>query len=208
MVQLDASRWRGMIATALADVKQRADEFSELDAKSGDGDHGTAIVAALTAIAGAGQDDMELSVLLTEMAMAAMTKSSGSTSTLIGALLLGMSEGVDSSQLDAEQTAAMFAAGLAGVRQQTKADVGDRTMMDALIPAVEAMQAHSSEGLASMFAAASSAATAGAEKTAKLVARFGRARNLGDRVLGHMDPGAVSMACIVGAMARACAAPE
>ena len=205
MNQLDVACWRSMIAAALADVKQRADEFSALDAVSGDGDHGTAIVAALTAIADVSQHDTDLPTMLGEMAMAAMGRACGSTSTLIGALFLGMSDGVATSELDARATADMFASGLSSVQRQTKAGVGDRTMMDALIPAVEALQVHCVDGLQSMFAAAATAAADGAEQTKDLVAHFGRARNLGDRVLGHEDPGAASMACIFQAFAHSCA---
>ena len=172
MNQLDVARWRAMIAAALVDVKQRADEFSALDAVSGDGDHGTAIVAALTAIADASQKDADLQAMLSEMAMAAMGQACGSTSTLIGALFLGMSDGVETSELDARATADMFASGLSSVQRQTKAGVGDRTMMDALIPAVEALQAHCADGLQPMFEAAAAAAAEGAERTKDLVARL------------------------------------
>ena len=199
---LDVARWRIMIATALADVTERADEFSALDAAAGDGDHGTAIVAALTAIAGESHKDTAFQQMLSDMAMAAMGRACGSTSTLIGSLFLGMSDGVETSELDARATAAMFAAGLSSVQQQTKAAVGDRTMMDALIPAVEAMQANCADGLQPMFEVAATAAAEGADRTKNLVARFGRARNLGDRVLGHVDAGAASMACIFNAFAR------
>ena len=113
--------------------------------------------------------------MLSEMAMAAMGQACGSTSTLIGALFLGMSDGVETSELDARATADMFASGLANVQRQTKAGVGDRTMMDALIPAVEALQAHCADGLQPMFAAAAAAAAEGAEQTKDLVAQFGRA---------------------------------
>ena len=204
MSQLTVARWQKLMATALADVSARANEFSALDAVAGDGDHGTAIVAALSAANRVAQQGTELKKMLGEMGFAAMSEASGSTSTLIGAWFMGMSMGVSAPELDGPATAAMFAAGLANVRQQTKANVGDRTMMDALIPAVAALQANADRGLPAMFAAAAAAAAEGTEQTKQFVARFGRARNLGERVLGHADAGASSMTCIFAAFARGC----
>lgn len=202
MSELTCVRFKTMLAAAVADVGQRADEFSALDAATGDGDHGTAIVGALAAAHGAAPPEAPLKSTLNDMAFAAMSQSCGSTSTLIGAWLMGMSDGIQQEPLDAPATAAMFAAGLAGVQLQTKADLGDKTLLDALIPATAAMQAHTSGCIAEMLAAAAAAAAQGAAGTTQMIARFGRARNLGDRTLGHADPGAMSMACILGAFAR------
>ncbi len=192
-----------MIAAALAAVTEHSDELSALDAATGDGDHGTAICQAMNAINRSVQKGTELKQVLGDMGFAAMTESCGSTSTLIGALFLGMSDGVDSDELSPAGVAAMFAAGLANVRQQTKADLGGKTMMDALIPAVTALEENQSEGLVPMFGKAAEAAADGAEKTVAMVASFGRARNLGERVIGHADAGATSMAYIFKAFADA-----
>jgi dihydroxyacetone kinase-like protein len=199
---LNCERLKCMSAAALAAAAERADEFSRLDAVTGDGDHGTAIVSALTAVDRVAQTGTDLKKTLGDMGFAAMCESCGSTSTLIGALFLGMSDGVDTPELDAPATAAMFAAGLANVQKQTKAAVGDKTIMDALIPAVQAMQNGAADGIPAMLDAAAEAAAAGAEQTKGMVARFGRARNLGDRVVGHADAGATSMACMFDAFAR------
>ena len=203
MTSLDCKQLGRMTAAALAAVKLRADEFSSLDAVTGDGDHGTAIVSALSAVDRVAREGTELKKMLGDMGFAAMCESCGSTSTLVGALFLGMGDGVDSEELDAPGTAAMFASGLANVRQQTKATVGDKTMMDALIPAVAAMQSNTDAGIPAMLASAAQAAADGAENTKDLVARFGRAKNLGDRVVGHLDAGAVSTACIFSAFSQA-----
>jgi dihydroxyacetone kinase-like protein len=202
MSMLTVDTFKAMTAAALTAVVEQADRFSALDAVTGDGDHGTAIVTALTAVDRVARDGSNLKAMLGDMGFAAMSEACGSTSTLIGALLLGMSDGVEADALDAPATAAMFAAGLASVQKQTKASVGDKTMMDALIPAVEAMQAHQDAGMAAMLQAAAIAAAEGAEKTTDMIARFGRARNLGERVVGHADAGATSMACIFDAFAR------
>jgi phosphoenolpyruvate---glycerone phosphotransferase subunit DhaL len=199
---LNSEQFRALMDDALAAVRARAEEFSSLDAAIGDGDHGTAIVSALAAASGAAGSATDLKTMLNAMGFGAMSESCGSTSTLIGAWLMGMSDGVQTEALDASQVAAMFAAGLANVSRQTKAQVGDKTMLDALIPATNALQTNVDRGIGGMFSAAADAAAAGAANTEQLVARFGRARNLGERTLGHADPGAMSMACIFRAFAR------
>jgi len=192
---------RKMIAAALAAVTEHSEELSALDAATGDGDHGTAICQAMAAVNRSVQQGTELKQTLNDMGFAAMTESCGSTSTLIGALFLGMGDGVDGNELSPDQVAVMFAAGLANVRQQTKADMGGKTLMDALIPAVACLEETHSEGLGSMFEKAADAAAEGAGKTVAMVAKFGRARNLGDRVIGHADAGATSMAYMFKAFA-------
>lgn len=200
-----------MIRRALADVTARAGEFSELDAVIGDGDHGEAIVTALNAIARvAGADDAagkDFKVLLADMGFGVMLETSGSTSTLLGGLLLGMSDGVPekAKELDAAQVKAMFSGGLAGVQKNTKAMPGDKTMMDALYPAVTAMQECASDDIVAVLKAGAEAAQKGAEATVQMKANFGRARNYGEKSVGHADSGASSWACMFGAFAAAVA---
>ncbi len=198
-----------MIRRALADVTARAGEFSELDAVIGDGDHGEAIVTALNAIARvAGADDAagkDFKVLLADMGFGVMLETSGSTSTLLGGLLLGMSDGVPekAKELDAAQVKAMFRGGLKGVQKNTKAMPGDKTMMDALYPAVMAMQECASDDIVTVLQAGAEAAQKGAEATVQMKANFGRARNYGEKSVGHADSGASSWACMFGAFAAA-----
>ena len=123
---------------------------------------------------------------------------SGSTSSLYGTLFEGMADAVDAgkTELSASELADLFAAGLEELGFATKAKVGDKTFMDALIPAVEALKAHAAEGEAAMFAAAAAAAKAGSEATAQMQAKFGRAKNLGARSIGPIDAGSASNADI------------
>ncbi len=176
--------------------------FSELDAATGgDGDHGTAIVAALNAIVHAEGDDFK--GYITDMAEKLETEASGSTSSLYGAWCEGMAEAVaaGATELDADAIAEMFEGGWDEICCVTKARQGDKTMMDALQPATEALLAAKGEGEAAMFAAAAKAAKEGSDATANLQARFGRARNLGERSIGAIDAGSASMATIFAAFA-------
>lgn len=203
MKNLRISDFQKMLQTALRNIEARADEFSKLDAVIGDGDHGTAIVAALGAAVEAGDNGTdEFKPMLNDMGFNIMLKTSGSTSTLLGGFFLGMSDAVDDTTLDAEQVKKMFAGGLAGVRKQTKAQVGDKTMMDALVPAVEAIEASTSDDIAEILAAGAEAAAKGAEATVAMKANFGRARNYGEKSVGHADSGASSWACMFESFAQ------
>ncbi|HKJ77970.1 MAG TPA: DAK2 domain-containing protein [Prolixibacteraceae bacterium] len=194
--------FKKMFDIAYSEVKANEQYFSELDAQTGDGDHGTAIVTALNAINNSMKQASDLKMMFTDAGFAAMSEASGSTSTLLGSWLMGMYDGVNGDEIDAKGVAIIFRAGLANMQKQTKATVGDKTLMDALVPAVEALERNLDAGIESMFAAATLAAEEGAEKTKALVAKYGRARNLRENVIGFMDPGAASMACIWGAFEK------
>lgn len=184
MTQLTIDNFKTMLTTALANIKAREDEFSKLDAVIGDGDHGQAIVTAMSAIVATAEKGTEFKTMLNDMGFDVMLQVSGSTSTLLGAFFLGMSDHVSGTQLDAAAVKAMFAGGLTNVQKQTKAQKGDKTMMDALIPAVEAIQNCPSDDIKELINAGAEAALAGAQSTIELKANFGRARNYGERLYG------------------------
>lgn len=203
MKQLTIEAFKAMLDNALKQIKAREDEFSKLDAVIGDGDHGTAIVTALSAIHRIAQNGTEFKAMLGDMGMGVMLEVSGSTSTLLGAFFLGMSDHAAGTELDAAGVKAMFAGGLANVQQQTKAQRGDKTMMDALIPAVEAIEASDSDNIKEILTAGAAAALKGAEETIPMKANFGRARNYGERSIGYADSGATSWSCMFAAFAEA-----
>ena len=190
-------QFRQVWAKAAAKTQAREKDYSALDAAAGgDGDHGEAIVAATKALAAAEGNDFKS--LLESMVAHLESDVSGSTSSLYGTLFEGMADAVDAgkTELSAPELADLFAAGLEELGFATKAKVGDKTFMDALIPAVEALKAHAAEGEAAMFAAAAAAAKAGSEATAQMQAKFGRAKNLGARSIGPIDAGSASNADI------------
>ena len=190
-------QFRQVWTKAAAKTAAREKDYSALDAAAGgDGDHGEAIVAATKALAAAEGNDFKS--LLESMVAHLESDVSGSTSSLYGTLFEGMADAVDAgkTELSAPALADLFAAGLEELGFATKAKVGDKTFMDALIPAVEALKAHAAEGEAAMFAAAAAAAKAGSEATAQMQAKFGRAKNLGARSIGPIDAGSASNADI------------
>jgi dihydroxyacetone kinase-like protein len=184
-------------------------ELVELDRAIGDGDHGenmnrgfTAIVSSLDALA----PDTPAAALK----MAATTlisKVGGAAGPLYGTAFLRASTAIGGvSELDAAAVAAGLRAALDGVQARGKAVEGDKTMVDALIPAVAAAeQVAATEGadIAAVLTAAADAAAKGAESTVDLVARKGRASYLGERSVGHLDPGARSTSLLLGALAKA-----
>jgi len=199
-----------MLLGAAGQIRAHHEQLSKLDSAIGDGDHGTAMMKAADAMerAVAAAADRPLKTLLTDTGWGMMGTDSGSTGPLLGSLFMGMSEAVgDSDQLDGPALADVFAGGLAGLCKQTRAQVGDKTMMDALVPAVEALRvaADGSASVAEALRRAAEAARQGAEATAEMQAAFGRAKNLGERTLGHVDPGATSMAYLFAGFAEAAA---
>lgn len=203
MDKLTVDDFKKMLRNALTCITERADEFSQLDAVLGDGDHGTAIVQAMSALVTTADKGTEFKAMLNDMSFNLMLEISGSTSTLLGGFFLGMSDHAEGSELDAAGVKAMFAGGLAGVKKQTKAQLGDKTMMDALIPAVEAIQSVESEDVKAILEAGAQAALQGAKATVDMKANFGRARNYGERSIGYADSGASSWSCMFDAFAKA-----
>lgn len=194
-----------MLQAALSSVENQRAMLNQLDAATGDGDHGTAILSAMKAATAATLKEGTLKTTLETIGWDVMTNTSGSTSALTGSFFTGMANVVSGEELDSVQTITMFESGLANVRTSSRADVGDKTLMDALIPAIAAMTALKEQSplLADLFAAAAEAAQKGADSTADLVAKFGRAKNLGERSRGSLDAGAVSTALIYRAYAEA-----
>ena len=194
-----------MLQAALSAVENHQPMLNQLDAAIGDGDHGTAIVSAMKAATAAALEMGTLKSTLETIAWEVMSNTSGSTSALTGSFFIGMANAVSDEELDSVQTITMFESGLANVRTSSRANVGDKTLMDALIPAIAAMTAlkEQSPTLAELFAAAAEAAQKGADSTENLAAKYGRAKNLGERSRGTLDAGAVSTALIYRAYAGA-----
>lgn len=203
--KLSVEDFKAMLGHALEKIKAREEEFSQLDAVTGDGDHGQAIVTAMSVVCEGATAGTEFKSMLNDMGFNLMMQVSGSTSTLLGAFFLGMSDNASGEELDAEGVKRMFRGGLENVMKQTKARPGDKTMMDALVPAVEAMQACASEDVAEVLRCGGEAAVAGARSTVDMKANFGRARNYGERSIGYADSGAMSWSCMFEAFGEAVA---
>ena len=190
----------GMLSAAADQIRKNHEMLSKLDSAVGDGDHGTTILRAMEAVSKTVSErpGADLKTLFSAIAWAVMSCDGGSTGPLLGSFFMGMSDGAAGrGELDCAALASVFEAGVVKLQKQSRAQVGDKTMMDAFLPALAALKsADSARGIKAALEQAAAAAAKGAEATRNMKAKFGRARNLGDRVLGHTDPGAVSVSLI------------
>ena len=199
-----ACRW---IELAAADVAEQRDYLVDLDRAIGDGDHGEnmdrGFKAAVEAL-GQGQPGSVAEVLKT-VAKTLMSTVGGAAGPLYGTAFLRASKAAGDGNLDGAGVAAVIAGALDGIQARGKATTGEKTMVDAWTPALEAARAAAESGSdpAAVFEAAAAAAEAGAAATEPLRATKGRASYLGERSIGHLDPGAVSTSLILRAAVRA-----
>jgi phosphoenolpyruvate---glycerone phosphotransferase subunit DhaL len=182
-------------------------QLTELDSAIGDADHGINMARGMTAAIDKldGHEPSHANELFKIVAMALVTSVGGASGPLYGTFFLRFAGAAGpATELDIEALAMAMDAGLTGIMERGKAEPGDKTMVDALSPAVDAMEAviKSSGDLATAVTSARDAAAAGRDATVPLVARKGRASYLGERSAGHMDPGAASMSLLFDALAE------
>lgn len=203
---MDGRQWKAIIQAMAGAVNGQSEYLSSLDATVGDGDHGVNLARALHEAAQqvADLEDPTPAAVLRATGRAVLNTMGGVSGALFGSFFLGGSRALPAkAALTLYDLAAMFAAGLAEVQQRGKAQPGDKTMVDALAPAVAALQtaAEANLPLKEALLRAAEAARGGAEATRDMVARYGRARFLGERSLGYQDAGATSMAVMLAALA-------
>jgi phosphoenolpyruvate---glycerone phosphotransferase subunit DhaL len=191
------------VRAVVATVHEHNVELTTLDRAIGDGDHGTNLDRGFTAVLAkldADEPDTPGGVLKL-VATTLISTVGGASGPLYGTAFLRAATAVgDATELDAAAVAAALTAARDGVVARGKAELEDKTMVDALTPAVEAA---TGDSIAALLAAAADAAEQGAAATEPLVARKGRASYLGERSAGHVDPGARSTAYVLRALATA-----
>jgi dihydroxyacetone kinase-like protein len=190
-------------------VVEHRDELTTLDSAIGDADHGTnmdrGMSAAVAALEAAPPADP--AALLKQVGMTLVSKVGGASGPLYGTFFLRMAGALGTGPADDETFGRALRAGLDGVVARGKAEPGDKTMLDALVPACDALDAALAAGqpLDQALAAAAEAARKGRDATVPLIARKGRASYLGERSAGHQDPGATSTALLLDAAVSALA---
>ena len=206
-MSLDAAWARRWIELAAADIAEQRDYLVDLDRAIGDGDHGEnmdrGFKAAVEAL-GPAQPASVAEVLKT-VAKTLMSTVGGAAGPLYGTAFLRASKAAGDGDLDGAGVAAVIAGALDGIQARGKATTGEKTMVDAWTPALEAARAAAESGSdpAAVLEAAATAAEAGAAATEPMRATKGRASYLGERSIGHLDPGAVSTSLILRAAVRA-----
>lgn len=198
----------GWIRTFAELVAEHKDTLSDLDSAIGDGDHGAnmdrGMRAAVAALDEAAPDTAK--ALFSKLGMTVVSTVGGASGPLFGTMFLRIGSALgDSTELSLAQLAAGLRAGLDGIVARGKAEPGDKTMLDALAPAVAALESAAAEstGKAEALRRAVSAAEEGRDATIPMLARKGRASYLGERSVGHQDPGATTVALLLTAALRA-----
>ena len=206
-MSLDAAWARRWIELAAADVAEQRDYLVDLDRAIGDGDHGENMDRGFKAAVEALEQAQPGSVaeVLKMVAKTLMSTVGGAAGPLYGTAFLRASKAAGDGDLDGAGVAAVIAGALDGIQARGKATTGEKTMVDAWTPALEAARAAAESGSdpAAVLEAAATAAEAGAAATEPLRATKGRASYLGERSIGHLDPGAVSTSLILRAAVRA-----
>jgi dihydroxyacetone kinase-like protein len=201
------SEMRRMFAAAAKQIRQEQAMLSQLDCIGGDGDHGTTMVRAMEQLEDAmrADDAKPLNARLKDAGWSVLSVDGGASSAILGTFIAGMGDAEMGQQSDCKHLAVSFAAGLHAVQKQTKAMPGDKTMMDALVPAVQAFAAAASSGesIANAMEYAAEAARRGADTTKDMIARYGRAKFLGEKTRGSPDAGATSVALIFAGFSAA-----
>ena len=206
-MSLDAAWARRWIESSAADIAEQRDYLVDLDRAIGDGDHGENMDRGFKAAVEALEQAQPGSVaeVLKTVAKTLMSTVGGAAGPLYGTAFLRASKAAGDGDLDGAGVAAGIAGALDGIQARGKATTGEKTMVDAWTPALEAARAAAESGSdpAAVFEAAAAAAEAGAAATEPLRATKGRASYLGERSIGHLDPGAVSTSLILRAAVRA-----
>ena len=206
-MSLDAAWALRWIELAAEDIAEQRDYLVDLDRAIGDGDHGEnmdrGFKAAVEAL-GQAQPASVAEVLKT-VAKTLMSTVGGAAGPLYGTAFLRASKAAGDGELDGAGVAAVIAGALDGIQARGKATTGEKTMVDAWTPALEAARAAAESGSdpAAVLEAAATAAESGAAATEPMRATKGRASYLGERSIGHLDPGAVSTSLILRAAVRA-----
>ena len=201
MSEIGSDELAAMVVAVANSIADNREQLNRLDAALGDGDHGTSISAAfglavnsIDALQQPGPNEIWLAT-----AKALMNGMGGASGALFGTLFLkGVNAIRGKDRLSKADVDELWQAGLAGVKARGKAEIGEKTMVDALEPAVMAFTERAN--FAEAWQAAAKAASDGAASTKKLVARQGRAKYLGERGIGHQDPGATTIALMFEAL--------
>ncbi len=198
------------IDAAVAAIREQAAHLTELDRAIGDGDHGINMQRGFDAVAEARDEicGLPLPDALHKIGMTLVMKIGGAAGPLYGSLFMAMGKAAPESLGGVAEAAMALQAGVNGVKQRGKSQAGEKTMLDVLVPVTEALEAAAAEGAAPdmLLALLREAADKGLESTRGMLATKGRASFLGERSIGHIDPGARSSQILVNCVCDIAAA--
>ncbi len=190
-----------MLGAAISAIRENADALTELDRAIGDGDHGINMKRGFTAIETekAAVAAMALPQALQKAGMTLVMKVGGASGPLFGSYFMAVGKAMPPCPLTAADVAEALMAGALAVQQRGKSAPGEKTMLDVLVPVADAARAAAQAGIPTneLLTAVCAAAETGLESTRDMLATKGRASYLGERSVGHLDPGAQSSLILV-----------
>ncbi|MGB8888464.1 MAG: dihydroxyacetone kinase subunit DhaL [Candidatus Korobacteraceae bacterium] len=209
MENLELQNARSWIEAAALLISENASLLTELDTAIGDGDHGENMMRGFKAIGkkleAPGTPPSDLSGLFKLVGMTLLSSVGGAAGPLYGGFFLALSKAsAGKEKLNKTEVGQVLGEGLADIQRRGKAQLGDKTMVDSLTPALEAFRAFPDGDLSGALVAAAEQAHQSAEATIPLLARKGRASYLAERSIGHQDPGATSAWLLLKALAETC----
>lgn len=186
-------------------IADNADEVTALDQDIGDGDHVYNLQRGLDALNGisSGLASMEWAAAFQKIGMTLMSTVGGASGSLYGSFFITMSKSAKDKTMDYQVFAAAYLEGVESIKKRGKADVGEKTMLDVLVPVAQALQADSGDDLDVVFGKVNQVAAQGVEATRDMLATKGRASFLGERTIGHIDAGAKTAQLMIQAITGA-----
>ena len=205
LVSLSSEQTRLLLIRALQSLAGKADYLNELDRALGDGDHGTTLARGVKSAVRDLESMQPLNVneVFIVVGKGMMKSMGGASGVLYGVLFRAAQDAPPTVDLDCRAFREFLNFGLRQLKLKTKAEVGDKTMLDALVPAILALDRCRTDLLSEALHVAAAAAEQGAQSTVGLLPKFGRAKTLGERAAAAQDPGATSMALLLRGLAEA-----
>ena len=186
-------------------INAHVDEVAELDRAIGDGDHVVNLQRGLDALQDINMDlsAMDWSTVFMKIGMTLMSTMGGASGSLFGTLFINMSKAAKEQEINLASFAAIFSQGVESVKQRGKADLGEKTMLDTLIPVANSLQesVNTNDSLNTALEKAKLVAVQGMQSTKDMIATKGRASFLGERAIGHIDAGARTSQLMICAIA-------
>ena len=203
-MSISPSQFPQLISAITHIINTHADEVTELDQAIGDGDHVFNLQRGLTALDQAKQEISELAwpAAWQKIGMVLMASVGGASGSLYATLFISLSKNSNQSELTTSHFASAFSAAVDAVKQRGKAEAGEKTLLDVLVPVAKALTAGAASGTETveLFKAVNQAAAEGAEATRNMIATKGRASFLGERSIGHIDAGAKTAQLMIEAI--------
>ncbi len=204
MKVLTVEQTTDMIIWACDEIIKNKPYLTEIDSKIGDGDHGIGMSGGMEKAKSALEEKrpfQDVNSVFKTTGMAMLNSMGGASGVIFGSMFLGGIKGLETiTELDGDSMAKIMRGSLEAIKERGKAQVGDKTMIDALEPAVLALEKGEKEDLAILLEAAKDGAYQGVENTKDYIAKFGRAKSLMERAIGYQDAGATSVFIIFDAM--------